>query len=149
MIFAVTSLSTSTGIPAVYSPFPLFVILPVILGFPVPLIAIAASSAFALSQLHHFKGEPRPKPNLGFTITLGLVTGLTALGLGFGWPYGLDYQGLTYCVVVTAANLAFAIGTWSLWWVTRTAGRYRSQVLFGFMLFAWVFWYALPYMGEI
>ena len=148
-IFAIAWLSVSTGVPKVQSPFPLLVIFPAFLGFPLPLIAFALSGAFALSQLPHFNSNPRQKPNLVFTIVLLLITGLTALAIVAGWSYGIRYQGLFYCVFVTIANVVFAIAAWGLWWFTRTPDRYRSQVLFGFALFAWMSWYALPYMGEI
>jgi hypothetical protein len=148
-IAAITWTSISNGVPAMYSPFPLLVIFPALLGFPVPLIAAGTGVLFALTQIAHFKGAPKPNPNLGFTIALALTTALTTLAIIAGWSYGLRYQGLAYCVVVTIANILFACASWTLWWAARTPARYRVQVLFAFTLFAWIFWYALPYMGEV
>ena len=46
--------------------------------------------------------------------------------------------------------VAFASTAWGLWWVARkNSGSYRIQVLFGFTLFAWISWYALPYIGDM
>ncbi len=149
VIAAITWTSVSTGVPAICSPFPLLVIIPVLLGIPLPLIVVASGGLFAITHFGHFQGAPKPKPNLVLTVALVLTTALTTLEIVWGWSYGMHYQGLRYCIFVTIANSVFASVTWGLWWAARTPGRYRAQVLFGFALFVWTFWYALPFMGEI
>ena len=141
--------SVSSNVPAYYSPFPLLVILPVFFDCPVSLVSAGAGCAFALTQLAHFRAAPKKSLNVGFTIALVLTTLLTTVSIVAGWSYGIEYQGLRYCVVVTIANALFTFANWGLWWVAQTAGRSRAQVVFAFTLFAWMFWYALPYMGEI
>ena len=148
-IGAITWTSVSTGVPTVYAPFPFVVILPAFLGLPVPLISVFAAGIFALAHLRHFKGIPRPIPHFGFTILLTLNTALTALAIIIGWSYGLQYQGAIYTVGVASANCLFCSLAWALWRVSRRPYCYGSQVIFGFILFAWLFWYALPYMGEL
>jgi hypothetical protein len=149
MIGAITWLSTSTGVPTFYSPFPLLVILPAFLGIPIPLIAIASAALFAASLFRHFQGSPGLKPSLGLTVTLLLTTGLTALWIIGGWSYGVRYQGTSHTIAITIANVIFAGVAWCSWSFARMQRRYRTQVAFSFSLFAWMFWYALPYLGEL
>lgn len=148
-IAVITWASTSTGVPEVYSPFPLLVILPAFFGIPIPLIAIGSAGLFGVSLLRHFQGTPAPRPNRGLTVVLAMITGLTALSIIGGWSYGVEYQGANHTIAVTIANLIFAAIAWSTWTRARIPGRSRMQVAFSFTLFAWMFWYALPYLGEL
>ncbi len=148
-IAVITLVSTSTGVPKVYSPFPALVILPAFFGIPIPLIAIGSAGMFSASLLRHFQGKPAPRPNRGLTVVLAMTTGLTALSIVVGWSSGVQYQGSNHTIAVTIANLIFAAIAWTTWSWARIQGRSRMQVAFSFTLFAWMFWYALPYLGEL
>ncbi len=148
-IAGISCVSVSTGVPTIASPFPLLVILPVFNGIPVMVVAGLMSAMFALSQFRHFKGTPHAKPHIGFSVVLAIITGLTAFCLIADWSYSMGYHGARYTIGVSIANLICDAIVWSTWWASRTTGRYKTQVGFGFALFAWMVSYALPYTGEL
>jgi hypothetical protein len=148
-IAGVSCVSVSAAVPTIVSPFPFLVIMPVFNGIPVPVVAVLMAVSFAISQFRHFKNTPRAKPHFGFTVLLAIVTGLTAFGLIADWSFSMGYHGALYTIGVSIANLLCAAIVWSTWWASRTTGRYKMQVVFGFTLFSWLVSYALPYTGEL
>jgi hypothetical protein len=148
-IAGITCVSVSLGVPTLVSPLPLLVIVPVFNGIQAPVVAVLIAASFAITHFRHVKGIPRPKPHFGFTVLLAMTTCLTAIVLITDWSYSIGYHGRLYTIGVSIANLLCAAIVWSTWWASRTVGRYRMQVVFGFSLFAWLVSYALPYTGEL
>lgn len=150
VIAGVAWLSVSTQVPEVYAPYPAVVFIPAYAGgAPRMLIAILAGVTFAGSQLRHFKKQPQAKPNVGFPILCFILTTLTALVFLADWRFGLQYHGASHVIVVGMVNIAFALASWMLWFISRKPHHYHAQVWLGFTLFAWLFWYAVPMIGEL
>jgi hypothetical protein len=66
------------------------------------------------------------------------------------WNWGLQYQGPKYAHAVCALNVAwvaFLILAFVRSWETPPAFRFNLFV--HWMLFAWLAWYAFPYLGEL
>jgi hypothetical protein len=67
-----------------------------------------------------------------------------------GWRLGLQYQGAVYTRAVVIVNVGWAavLVFASVWtWKKRTS--FRTSLLVHWMLFAWLAWYAFPYLGEL
>ncbi|MGA7841780.1 MAG: hypothetical protein WCA34_12720, partial [Candidatus Acidiferrales bacterium] len=66
------------------------------------------------------------------------------------WNWGLQYQGAHFTHVVCAVNVA-----WAAFLVLAFARTWKKPSSFAYslflhwMLFAWLAWYAFPYLGEL
>ena len=81
---------------------------------------------------------------------LGVATALSTYWFVVGWQYGLKYQGARYTYVVCAINIVWVAALWAmfirkLWSVPS----FRTNLLLHWALFAWLGWYALPWLGEL
>lgn len=82
-------------------------------------------------------------------IAVPVAVALSAAAVVFGRDYGLRYQGADYVNTVTVISI--------LWWVSIAgiglAALVRPSVQRNLwlhvILFAWLAWYAVPYMGEL
>jgi hypothetical protein len=66
-----------------------------------------------------------------------------------GWRRGLEYQGLEYTRVVCSLSITwmvFLVFAFALFWKGCSL---RYSLLLHWMLFAWLVWYAFPYLGEM
>jgi hypothetical protein len=134
-------------VPSITSPFPLPLMFPVFLGVP-PLVAAAIPSlvfcAWSWPLLFGLRISAR-RTLLAFV----LVATASALEFGFNWGYGLRYQGHRYTLTTAIFSLLFAVVTAALlirFWRDKTTW---SSLAVNFILFAWVFTYAFPYLGEL
>jgi hypothetical protein len=95
-----------------------------------------------------FRGETKiPKRSYGLllvAILLGIADFVTS------WNWGLHYQGIRYLRVVCAVNVAWAaflVFAFARSW--KAPSTFRSNLFLHWMLFAWLAWFAFPYMGEL
>jgi hypothetical protein len=80
---------------------------------------------------------------------LGLLTILAVVDFGFGWKYGMQYQGSRYTIGVGIINVVWLV---FLWWTVihcRSQPSFKGHLLSHWFLFAWLAWYAFPYLGEL
>jgi hypothetical protein len=87
-----------------------------------------------------------PKRTIGL---VGLLSVLTILDFVFEWKYGLQYQGAHHTVAVYTINVLWLA---VLWWAVVRAWRrpsFGTNLLSHWILFAWLAWYAFPYLGEL
>lgn len=83
--------------------------------------------------------------------TIGLVAILTALMLAefeTVWKAAIQYQGLHLTVAFLAINTLW-LG--AIWWTVVHAQRrpsFGANLLSHWILFAWLGWYAFPFLGE-
>jgi hypothetical protein len=95
-----------------------------------------------------FRGEARI-PLRSYAL-LAIVTVLSMVYFIAGWKLGLEYQGAEHtrfmCIVnvAWAAVLMFAFGR--AW---KKGCSFRTSLFLHWMLFAWLAWYAFPYLGEL
>ena len=150
MLFAWVGLF-SAGVPTVYCPMPTATV--------VPAFALSSWNLQALAvivpMLLFFLWNPRliarresnqPKRTIGL---VGLLTALTIVDFVAEWRYGVRYQGMHHTVAVAAIN-----GMWlaCLWLGIIRAWRQPSfwaNLFSHWILFAWLAWYAFPYLGEL
>jgi hypothetical protein len=95
-----------------------------------------------------FRGEARvPRRSYALPAT---VTILNAVYFNVGWKFGLQYQGAEYTRVVFMVNVGWATilvfafgGTWT------NGSSFKISLFLHWLLFAWLAWYAFPYLGEL
>lgn len=150
LIPAAAGLLTS-GIPRTYCPLPMLTIVP----------------AFVLS-VHHLENLAITLPSLLFLVwSPGLMRGqanvarrshrllavLTLLSVYYfvtGWKLGVEYQGIEYTRAVCFINIVWvALLTTAFVRVRKTGPSFRSNLVLHWTLFAWLAWYAFPYLGEL
>jgi hypothetical protein len=125
---------------------PVLVLIPALFGFGRAAVAIPIA-LFFLWNPELFKGAARtPKRSYVLMITA------TLLGIPWfavGWKDGIAAQGARYNYSVLAVNIAWATVLWVLF--TRNRKRepsFTANLLFHWVLFAWLAWYAFPFFGE-
>ena len=137
----------SHRVPSISSPFPLPLVFPVFLGVP-PLVAAAIPSlVFCAWSWPLFFGSTisTRRTLLAFVV----VATASASVFGFYWGHGVTYQGYRYTLTTAIFSLLFAVVIAALlirFWRDKTTW---SSLAVNFILFAWVFTYAFPYLGEL
>jgi hypothetical protein len=87
-----------------------------------------------------------PKRTAGL---LGLLSILTIVDFVPEWKYGLQYQGTRHTIAVYTINVLWLA---ILWYAVIRAWRrpsFWANLLSHWILFAWLGWYAFPYLGEL
>ena len=140
-----------TGVPSMLCPLPLLTILPAFLlsnwrlhylaiGLPVLL--------FFLWRPGFFRGAPQV-PRRSY-ILLAIVTVLSIIYFISGWRLGLKYQGTGYTHAVLIVNVAWAaVLVFAFFRTWKEGASFGTSLLVHWMLFAWLAWYAFPYLGEL
>ena len=96
-----------------------------------------------------FHGERRTPKRL-YVLLAVLAVSSVAWFVG-GWQYGLDYQGVRYTSIVAILNVFFVtvlIAGFFRNWSSREPSFKRNLILH-WVLFAWLAWYAFPWLGEM
>jgi hypothetical protein len=141
-----------TGGPTLLCPLPLLTVIP---AFMLSSLSGARWTwAVVVSSLLFFAWNPGlfrrqaqvPKRTL---VLLAAMPVLTAGYFVGNWKYGLDYQGRQYVYAICAINGIWLVVLWMI-----VAGRshrisFRGNLLLHWLLFAWLGWYAFPYLGEL
>lgn len=141
--------SARAPFPTPSSPLPLLSVLPLLFGMPPSLLlAIPAVSFWILTFYLGRSASPQPMP-LRFPILLGIATACSVLWFGFGWSYGVQYQGTDYTAAVTAINAVWMAILWLLWFVMRRSASMAAVSIFSILLLCWLFWSAFPWLGEL
>jgi hypothetical protein len=66
------------------------------------------------------------------------------------WKFGLQYEGTKYTYRVCAVNaLWIAVLAALLWRSRRKDISFISNLAVHWLLFAWLAWYAFPWLGEL
>ena len=95
-----------------------------------------------------FRGEARI-PKRSYLLFVAVVA-LSVVAFLKAWDFGLEYQGARYMYVVAAVNMAWAVGLAAAFaraW--KAAPSFKFSVVLHWMLFAWLAWYAFPWMGDL
>jgi hypothetical protein len=140
-----------SGVPTIFCPLPALTVLPAFLLSNWHLWKAAVAVPMLLFFAWHpglFRGEANiPKRSY---ILLIIAILLSVADFVTSWNWGLQYQGSHHTYVVCAVNagwmvflaLAFARG-----WKKQSS--FRFSLFLHWTLFAWLAWYAFPYMGEL
>lgn len=145
---AVVKQAALSGVPTVASPFPFLVVVPMFLGWPFIVSAVIPIFAFILILWPISRAKRGPIP-MRASILLAVGTILSAPWLVTGWTYGVQYEGFDYTLRVVIINLVFICALWCFWTYTRRDSTFGWRLVFGTLLFYWLFWFAFPYLGEL
>jgi len=84
------------------------------------------------------------------TIVLSLLMVLlSAASVILGFSYGVEYQGWGYVIGVVIISVIFWVAILALAVIAVRSKRVKWNVAFHIVFFAWLAWYAIPYMGEL
>ncbi len=135
-----------TGVPTVCAPLPALIVIPsFILGIPA---LIVPSVLFFAWHPALFKGS-NTFPKRTHVVFVALVV-LSAVWFIIGWRFGLQYEGVRYTYIVCAVNVVWiAVLAALLWQCRRKNISFASNLLVHWVLFAWLAWWAFPYLGEL
>ncbi len=139
-----------SGVHTLLCPFPFVTIVPAFMLASVqlhPLAALVPAALFFLWCPGLFRGQTKvPNRSVVFFGILTVLTGIFFIG---SWSYGLQYQGAAFTYGTCAANIAWIILLWSVFIWARGKQTFHANLLVHFLLFAWLGWYAFPYLGEL
>jgi len=142
----------SAGVPTLYCPMPTMTIVP---AFALSSWSLPVQAAVLVPVVLFFLWNPGlivrqranlPKRPIGL---VGLLSVLAIVDFVFGWKYGSQYQGAHHTIAVGIINVLWLV---VLWWAVVRAWRqpsFRANLLTHWLLFAWLGWYAFPYLGEL
>lgn len=128
-------------------PFPAVTIIPAFLLERIYPLAIAAPVVlFFLWNPGLSFGESVPKRSLVLLIVLTVPSLIYFVEF---WAYGVEYQGGLYTKSICIINVTWLAGLWLIWLRSFRLPTYGRNVLFHWLLFIWLAWYAFPYLGEL
>jgi len=110
-------------------------------------VAIPTLLFFAWNPALFKSSNALPKRTYGLYIA---VVVLSAAWFVVGWKDGLQFQGRYYTVAVCATNVVWdvVLGV-ILWRYQRTNRSFAYNLTIHWVLFAWLAWWAFPYLGEL
>jgi hypothetical protein len=139
-----------TGYPTILHPFPAITVLPAFFlasahlwmaGTAVPVLI------FFLWNPGLSHGETQvPKRS---QVLLAGAALLNVIWFVIGWKDGLYYQGSTYTHAVCAINAAWIAILAASIVFCRKKNSFAANLIFHWLLFAWLGWFAFPYLGEL
>jgi hypothetical protein len=142
----------SSGVPTLYSPFPVLTTLPAFVlsrWHLQSLVVLVPSILFFLWNPGLLLNRRPPNLPKRTIVLLALLTVLTVVDYVLEWKYGIQYRGTRHTIVVYVIN---AMWLASLWWTVARFQRqpsFKGNLLSHWLLFAWLAYYAFPYLGEL
>ena len=141
----------SAGVPTLYCPMPTMTVIP---AFALSSLKLQ-TAAVLIPTILFFLWTPgliirqqsnMPKRTVGL---VGLLSILTIVDFVLVWKYGLQYQGTRHTIAVYTINVLWLAVLWCT--VIRAWRRpsFLANLLSHWVLFAWLGWYAFPYLGEL
>jgi len=154
LIPAALGLSIS-GVPTVFCPFPALTVIPAFtLAALLPgtgawrLAAIAPPLVFFLWHPGLLHGEATV-PRRSYVL-LAAVTVMNTAAFIEAWQFALRYRGALYTHTVCAINIGCTVLlAVAFVCVRKREPSFRTNLLLHWLLFAWLAWYALPWLGEL
>lgn len=131
-------------------PYPLVVIIPLFILAKVHLFLLAPFLPTALFFVWNpglLKGQTSVP--IRSVILLAVLTALTTVYFVSSWSYGLQFQGAKYTYGICAANIVWLLVLWAIFIVVRRKASFNLNLLAHFLLFAWLGWFAFPWLGEL
>jgi hypothetical protein len=140
-----------TGVPTIFSPSPALTVIPVLvlLQWHLEYAAVLVPTVLFLlwnPQLFHGEGKIPTRSYILFA----LLAILSAIDFAVSWKWALRYHGPQYTVIVCSINIAW-VGFLGLAFRRRfkKTPSFRTSLFLHWMLFAWLCWYAFPWLGEL
>ncbi len=137
-----------SGVPTILCPFPFLTVMPAfLLGRANWLALLVPTLLFFAWSPGLFRGQALfPKRTI---VLLGVLTALSGLYFVGSWTYGIRYQGPHFTHVVCFLNGAWLLLLWITFFSRVGKSSFVANLLLHWMLFAWLAWYAFPYLGEM
>lgn len=146
LVSVLVSVIFAGGRPTIFFPLPALVAIPAIIGLRWAAVAVPMVLFFLWNPGLFYGDAEVPKRSYVLLIVATLVN---ALWFVVGWKDGLAVQGAIYNYSVCIINIAWMALLWVMFERIWTAGpSFNTNLLFHWMLFAWLGWYAFPLFGE-
>jgi uncharacterized membrane protein YuzA (DUF378 family) len=140
-----------SGVPTIFSPFPVLTVIPALMlsGPPLDYVVVVIPCLLFLLWNPQLMQQEAKIPRRTY-ILFGLLAVLSILYFAASWKWGLQYQGLQFTAVICSINVAW-IGflTISFRRCLKKAPAFGTSLLIQWMLFAWLSWCAFPWLGEL
>jgi hypothetical protein len=143
----------SSGIPTLASPMPTITVIPAFFlasppsHLPYWFAILVPALLFFTWNPGLFRGNLQvPKRSWVLLIALSALSVAYFAG---SWRYGNQYQGREYTVAICAVNIVWLVVLWSILYRSSRLSSFKANLLFHGVLFAWLAWYAFPYLGEL
>jgi hypothetical protein len=140
-----------TGVPTKFCPLPLLTVLPafVLSSWRLSYAAIIIPTLlFFIWHRGLFRGDGTV-PRRSYAL-LAILAVLSIAYFVANWQLGLRYEGVEYTRIVCFVNVAwtgFLLFAFTRAW--RHGSSFKTSLFLHWMLFAWLAWYAFPYLGEL
>ena len=139
-----------SGVPILICPFPIVTIVPAFFLVAAKMYGLAVlvpSLLFFAWNPGLLRGQALlPKRSI---VLLGVLTVLSGVYLVGSWTYGMHYQGAKFTYGVCIANVAWLLLLWVVFVRAWRRSSFVNNLLAHWLLFAWLGWYAFPYLGEL
>ena len=134
-------------VPSQLYPFPVVVAIPALFGLRYAAAAVPML-LFFLWNPALFRGEAKV-PKRSYALLLS-ATLLSVPWFILGWKFGLEFQGSRYNYSVLVINIGWLAALWTMASHNRRREpSFQSSLFLHWVLFAWLAWYAFPYLGEL
>jgi len=140
-----------TGIPALLCPLPCLTVVPAFLLSGMHLehaaVVIPVILFFAWNPSLFRGSSTIPKRTYVLLVIAAVISVIWFIA---GWKDGLQYQGPTYMHYICVLNIAWLVGLGAFLLLRRKSdSSFASNLVFHLLFFAWLGWYAFPYLGEL
>jgi hypothetical protein len=143
-----------SGVPTTLCPLPVLTITPAFIldsgpqafRFISVVVLIPALLFFAWNPGLFHGGQRIPKRSF---VLMAVLTALTVIWFIAGWKYGVEYQGRPYTYAICVVNIGWLMLLWVMFIRYRRGASFTGNLLFHWIMFAWLAWYAFPYLGEL
>ncbi len=147
LVSAISSGLLGVDSPRIIAPCSILLVLPLFLGVPLPILIFIPTILFWLWSPYLFRGEANLVKRTKFLSYI--ITVLSAVMFIESWSLGQRYQGLqftTSCAVLSTGLAAVII---ALVLRSKEVRSFKLNLVITWLIFAWIFTYAFPYLGEM
>ena len=150
-LFLVFASSQSLGFfgdkgPSILAPWPALLSVPLLLGFPGPVLVLVPVVALLIWCPKLFNGSAQIPKRTFIAVPL-----LAVISIGWfitSWGFGMEYQGSSYTYGMAGMNLLVLVALSILLARMRRTETFRANLTVHLLLFGWLVTFALPYFGE-
>ena len=141
----------ASAVPSIVGPLPVLTVIPAFFLSGQGMTRVAVAVPVLLFFAWHpglLRGDAKVPKRSYFLLMVVIL--LDVAYFATSWKWGLQYQGAHYTHAVCAVNVA-----WAAFLVLAFARTWKKPSSFAYslflhwMLFAWLAWYAFPYLGEL
>ena len=133
--------------PSIVAPSSMLLLLPGILGVPIPILSLVPTMLFWLWSQQLFRGSPDLNRR---TKILGCIISVLSATYYFNeWRWNAHYYGMFHTVVCTLVSATFAVVISIAAWKNKNKPSFKTSIVTTWLIFAWIFTFAFPWLGEL